>query len=84
MINTGEKRYQSIFPMIREYLMDYLKANDISVYAMKGILGIGGGSVLPSIVHGKTPTIHTIELLMEFFDLSYTDLESWYNKKHGK
>ncbi len=84
MINIEEKRYQSIFPMIREYLIDYLKVHDISVYAMKGILGIGGGSVLPSIVHGKTPTIHTIELLMEFFDLSYTDLESWYNERHGK
>ena len=73
-----ENKFQSIFPMIREYLIDYLKVHDISVYAMRG------GAVLPSIVHGGTPTIHTIELLMEFFDLSYTDLESWYNKRQEK
>ena len=58
--------------------------HDISVYAMKRILGIGGGAVLPRIVHGGRPTIHTIELLMEYFNLSYTDLESWYNKRHRK
>ena len=40
--------------MIREYLIDYLKVHDISAYAMKGILGIGGCAVLPSIIHGDT------------------------------
>ena len=82
MQSLEDKRFKSIFPMLREYFLDYLEVNDVTVNAMMGKMKISGGTVLPTIVHGGTPSIQTIELVMEYFNLSYTDLEDWYEKRH--
>ena len=84
MINSEEKRFQSIFPMIREYFVVYLESNNLSVGSIRRDMGISGRNVLPKFINGDSFSIQTIEVVIDYFNLSYTDLEYWYNKHHRK
>lgn len=83
MTKTEEKRFKSIFPMIREYFVVYIEENNLSVNSIRKDMGMSGRNVLPKFINGDTFTIQTIEVVMNYFNLSYTDLESWYNERHG-
>ena len=84
MINSEEKRFQSIFPMIREYFVVYLVSNNLSLGSIRRDMGISGRNVLPKFINVDSFSIQTIEVVMDYFNLSYTDLEYWYNKRHRK
>ena len=82
MTKTEEKRFQSIFPMIREYFVTYLEETGLSVGSIRRDIGLSGRNILPKLINGDTFSIQTIEVIMDYFNLSYTDLESWYNNRH--
>ena len=84
MIYSEEKRFQSIFPMIREYFVVYLESNNLSVGSIRSDMGISGRNVLRKFMNGDSFSIQTIEVIMDYFNLRYTDLESWYNKRQEK